>query len=119
MSFFGRVMITAVVVAGVVHVFRRDIGRILGALQKPTQNFIKEVQKELDVQKAGAGIVGSGSSSVSGVSSGVLKHAAGVQAAAEQQQGKAAADGEAGGGASAGPGGGPQAGGGESKSDLR
>jgi hypothetical protein len=117
MSFFGRVMITAVVVAGVVHVFRRDIGRILGALQKPTQNFIKEVQKELDVQKAGAGIVGSSSSSISGASSGVLKHAAGVQAAAEQQEGKAAADGVASGGASAGPGVGP--GTQEGKSDLR
>ena len=52
MSFFGRALLTAAVVAGVVHVFRRDIKRILGALQKPTETFISEVKKELESTKS-------------------------------------------------------------------
>ena len=48
MSFFGRVVLTAAVVAGVVHVFRRDLKRIIGVLQKPTATFLADVRKELD-----------------------------------------------------------------------
>jgi len=51
MSFFGRALLTAAVVAGVVHVFRRDIRRILVALQKPTETFLSEVKKELESSK--------------------------------------------------------------------
>ena len=45
---FGRIIITAAVVAGVVHVFRRDLRRIVGALQKPTATFLADVKRELD-----------------------------------------------------------------------
>ena len=48
MSFFGRVVLTAAVVAGVVHVFRRDLKRIIGVLQKPAATFLADVRKELD-----------------------------------------------------------------------
>ena len=93
MSFFGRVLLTAAVVAGVVHVFRRDIGRILGALQKPTEKFIKEVQKELDVQKA-SGALGASSGAGSGLGAtaeAAAKAAAGLEAAAEVRQAASAA----------------------------
>ncbi len=48
MSFFGRVLVTAAVVAGVVHVFRRDLRRIVGVLQKPAAAFLTDVRRELD-----------------------------------------------------------------------
>jgi hypothetical protein len=60
MSFFGRALLTGALLAGVVHVFRRDLTRILGALRQPTQHFIKEVQRELEEQKP-AGSEGAGS----------------------------------------------------------
>jgi hypothetical protein len=48
MSMFGRIIITAAVFAGVAHVFRRDLRRIVGALQKPTATFLADVKRELD-----------------------------------------------------------------------
>ena len=84
MSFFGRVLLTAAVVAGVAHVFRRDITRILGALQKPTEKFMKEVQKELDVQKVGSGMLGSSGAASGSSAEAAAKAAAGVQAAVDQ-----------------------------------
>ena len=48
MSFFGRVVLTAAVVAGVIHVFRRDLKRIVGVLQKPTATFLADVRRELE-----------------------------------------------------------------------
>jgi hypothetical protein len=106
MSFFGRVLLTAAVVAGVAHVFRRDLGRILGALQKPTEKFIKEVQKELDVQKAagssGTLLSGGGSgSSAAEAASAAAKSAAGAQAAADVAAPSGSSAGAAGAGAAA------------------
>ena len=58
MSMFGRIIITAAVVAGVAHVFRRDLRRIVGALQKPTATFLADVKRELDssTNKASEGV---------------------------------------------------------------
>lgn len=98
MSFFGRAVLTIAVVAGVAHVFRRDLRRILGALQKPTEKFISEVKRELeDKSKAGGGIDsitgGGGSSGSGGGGMTSEKSAAGVQAAVELA--KKAGEGEA------------------------
>jgi hypothetical protein len=85
MSFFGRAVLTIAVVAGVAHVFRRDLRRILGALQKPTEQFISEVKRELeDKSKAGGDSITGGGGGGSG-SGGMTpeKSAAGAQAAAE------------------------------------
>lgn len=90
---------TIAVVAGVAHVFRRDLRRILGALQKPTEKFISEVKRELeDKSKAGGGIdsiTGGGGSSGSSGGGGMTseKSAAGAQAAVELA--KKAGEGEA------------------------
>lgn len=59
MSFFTRLAVVALVVGSVVHVFRKDIVRVAGVLKKPTENFIREVKRELDtgaVQKLESGI---------------------------------------------------------------
>jgi hypothetical protein len=51
MSFFGRALLTAAIVAGVVHVFRRDMTRIVGALRKPTETFLRDVKREIDAKR--------------------------------------------------------------------
>jgi hypothetical protein len=59
MSFFGRTFIVLALFAGAVHVFRRDITRVVGVLKKPTENFIKEVKNELETtSKTTSGILG-------------------------------------------------------------
>ena len=55
MSFFTRVALTAAVVVGVAHVFRRDLRRIVGVLQKPAAAFLTDVKRELDASNAAAG----------------------------------------------------------------
>ncbi len=65
MSFFGRTFIVLALFAGAVHVFRRDITRVVGILKKPTENFVKEVKNELESSgKATSGILGSGKDTV-------------------------------------------------------
>lgn len=55
MSFFGRGLILAALIAGTISVFRKDLTRILAALRKPTQSFIRDVASELEASsKAGA-----------------------------------------------------------------
>ena len=54
MSFFSRVALTAAVVVGVAHVFRRDLRRIVGVLQKPAAAFLTDVKRELDASSAAA-----------------------------------------------------------------
>lgn len=49
MSFFTRTAIVLALVAGVAHVFRRDIVRIIGAVRAPAATFLRDVKKELDV----------------------------------------------------------------------
>ena len=48
MSFFTRAVVGIALVAGVLHVFRKDVQKIARALQKPAENFVKDVRKELD-----------------------------------------------------------------------
>lgn len=60
MSFFGRGALLLAVTAGVVHVFRKDLRRILGAVSKPASKFVSEVRQELEKpaeEKAGDGQV--------------------------------------------------------------
>lgn len=47
MSFFMRTALVVGLVAGAVHVFRKDLVKIAGVLRKPAQNFVKEVQTEM------------------------------------------------------------------------
>ena len=97
MSFFGRALLTGALVMGIVHVFRRDLTRIIGALRAPTQHFIKEVQRELEEKKtegsneAGAGALPPSSSASSATpesarlgssSAGVISAAAAATASA-------------------------------------
>jgi hypothetical protein len=48
MSFFGRAALVVAVAAGVAHVFRKDLKKIISVLKKPAENFVKDVRKELD-----------------------------------------------------------------------
>lgn len=48
MSFFGRAAVFVAIAAGVAHVFKKDLKRIIGAVRKPAENFVKDVKKELD-----------------------------------------------------------------------
>jgi len=60
MSFFGRTFIIIALFAGAVHVFRRDITKVVSVLKKPTENFIKEVKNELETtNKSTANTIGS------------------------------------------------------------
>jgi uncharacterized protein HemX len=52
MSFFTRALVGAALVAGIVHVFRKDLQKVAKVLQKPAENFVKEVKKELDATSA-------------------------------------------------------------------
>lgn len=59
--FFTRTVIALAVVAGVVHVFRKDVGRLAGALgmlKRPAQTFMRELRKEID-DASGAAATGS------------------------------------------------------------
>jgi hypothetical protein len=51
MSFFMRGAVVLALVAGAVHVFRKDLVRISSALRGPAQNFVKEVSAEMQKQK--------------------------------------------------------------------
>jgi hypothetical protein len=70
MSFFTRTVIGLALVAGVVHVFRKDLAKIGRVLQKPAENFVKEVKKELDADtgKKAAAVLGDGAQAAGGVS---------------------------------------------------
>ena len=47
MSFFTRTALVVALVAGAVHVFRKDIVKIAGVIKRPAQNFVKDVQDEM------------------------------------------------------------------------
>jgi hypothetical protein len=57
--FFGRTLFGLALIAGVVHVFRKDITRIASVLRKPTQQFLQEVKKELGDAPRNNGAAGS------------------------------------------------------------
>jgi len=50
MSFFTRTVIGLALVAGVVHVFRKDLQKLARVVQKPAETFVKEVKRELDAE---------------------------------------------------------------------
>lgn len=81
MSFFGRTAITIAVIAGILHVFRRDVARIVGVLRKPTENFIKEVKKEIDNPAATGAIT---ARSQEGAATGAAEKLSAAAHAAEQ-----------------------------------
>lgn len=49
-----RGAVVVALVAGAVHVFRKDLVRISSALRGPAQNFVKEVSAEMQKQKDAA-----------------------------------------------------------------
>lgn len=84
MSGFTRLVVGAALIAGIVHVFRKDLQKVAKVLQKPAKNFVKEVKKELDTnaaQKAVGSIGATGSSEASAVAA----EKARVAAAAAQE----------------------------------
>jgi hypothetical protein len=89
MSFFGRTVITLAVVAGILHVFRRDVARIVGVLRKPTENFLRDVKKEIDTG-ATPGALAARSQSTTTITTSAEKAAA-AASAAEQVKGGAEA----------------------------
>ncbi len=83
MSFFGRTFVVLALFAGAVHVFRRDIARVVGVLKKPTENFIREVKHEIDTGNKPAGALASkaAGSGASASAEGAAKAAAAADAA--------------------------------------
>ena len=54
MSFFGRGVLVVAAVAAVAHVFRRDLARLLPALQRPAAAFLADVRAALRKEVAAA-----------------------------------------------------------------
>jgi hypothetical protein len=52
MSFFGRTLVVFAVAAGIAHVFRKDLLRLVSAVRKPAATFIQDLKKELEVSPA-------------------------------------------------------------------
>ena len=75
MSFFTRAVVGLAIVAGIVHVFKKDLRKIARVLQKPAENFVADVRKELGDQPAD-GAVGAAPppSALSGSDSSALNH---------------------------------------------
>jgi hypothetical protein len=90
--FFGRTLVGLALIAGVVHVFRKDLTRIVSVLRKPTQQFLQEVKKELGNAPPPGAAPGAGAAAPRQVATGA-GGSAGVQAAgpAAQAPGAAAA----------------------------
>lgn len=80
MSFQRAVVFLALVGAGV-HFFRKDLQKVARVLQKPAENFVKDVKRELETTKA----KGSAAEVISGASE------AGASQAAEKARIAAAA----------------------------
>lgn len=65
MTFFTRTLIVLAIVGTVGSVFRRDVVRILAALQKPARAFVRDVKRELEETKTG-GAAASGTAAAPG-----------------------------------------------------
>lgn len=86
MSFLTRALVGAALVAGVVHVFRKDLQKVAKVLQKPAENFVKEVKKELDATSAQkvAGSLPTAAASGEGAAAQAAEHARVAAAAAAE-----------------------------------
>ena len=54
MSFFTRTVVGLALLAGVVHVFRKDLQKVARVLQRPAENFVRDVRSELAARPPGA-----------------------------------------------------------------
>lgn len=86
LGMFTRTVVLVGLIAGGVHLFRKDLTRIAKALKKPAETFVKEVRKELDTEKAG----GAAASAPSRLAEGGVTGSAGAAAATSAEAAAAA-----------------------------
>jgi hypothetical protein len=55
MSMFSRTVVVLALLGAGVHFFRKDLQKLARVLQKPAENFVKEVKRELDTTPSGQG----------------------------------------------------------------